>query len=491
MANQIIPTVGFTPSVDPTIPNAVLNCTNLLPTLRGMKSGPSATNAGSPALPSRVLGAAAVTELSGTKRVFAGTATNLYENVSNAWVDVSRTAGGAYTGGANQWRYCQFGNATIASNGQDKIQQSVLTGAFSDIASAPAARIVEVTQGFVFAFDTTDATNGHRTNGWACSALFDQTNWTPSQATQAANGVIIDTPGGITAGKALGTNMVVYKKESMFYGTYQGVPVIWAFNQISPIVGTPCQEAVVNVGTSHVFLGSDSQVYVYDGSRPVPVGDDVKDWLHANWNPSFQDIVQSYHDKENTLVYWYFCSNASTGTPDRSLVFNYRTGKFGRADAVVEATVQYISGQITWDGLGSLPGVTTWDTLPAIPYNSSFWTSAAELPAYFDASHTLFSLTGVAADSSLTTSYFGDDEQYSYLQRVVPRFADGPDSCLGTGISYASLGDSSGTAFTISPLYDGIMNTDVSGRWYSVTLRFTGNTEILGFIPKMIRSGTL
>jgi hypothetical protein len=483
-----IPFRGFTPSVDPTTPGAVLDCVNMVPTLRGMKAAPSTSGIGAAPFPSQVTGAVTTELLSGSYRTIAGTATKLYEIVGSAQNDVS---GMSYTGGANRWRYGQLGNATIASNGADPLQQSISAGNFSSIAGAPAALIVEVTQGFVFAFDTTDSTDGHRPDGWFCSGIYDQTVWTPSQATQCAKGRIIDTPGKITAGRVLGTNIVAYKKDSMFYGTYQGTPVIWAFSQISPVVGTPCQEAVVAIGTRHVFLGSDAQVYQYDGSAVTPIGDEVKDWLYANWSQLYRDRVESYHDKENSLVYWYFCSSSSGApVPDKCLVLNYRTGKFGRADAKIEAAVAYVSGQITWDVLGSLPNVSTWDSLPQIPYNSSFWSQASELPAIIDTTHTLQALSGVSETSSLTSGWFGDDSDYMYVQGVLPRFAVQPTACSGSASTASSLGAAS-TVQSLGDMYDGELPADFSCRYAQITLNFTGNHEILGAVPRVAPAGSI
>lgn len=483
-----IPFKGFTPSVDPTTPGAVLDCTNMVPTLRGMKAAPTPSPIGNAPFPDTVTGAATCELLSGSYRTIAGTSTKLYEVIGAVESDVS---GMAYTGGANRWRFCQFGNATIASNGSDPLQQSISTGNFASIPGAPAASIVEVTQGFVFAFDTTDATDGHRPNGWTCSGIYDQTVWTPSQATQCAKGVIIDTPGKITAGRVLGTNIVAYKKNSMFYGNYQGGSVIWGFQQISPVVGTPCQEAVVAIGTRHVFLGSDAQVYQYDGSAVTPVGDVVKDWLYANWSQQFRDRVESYHDQENSLVYWYFCSsNATQAVPDKCLVLNYRTGQFGRADAKVEAAVAYVSGQITWDSIGSLPGVTTWDTLPSIPYNSSFWSQASEIPAIIDTTHALQSLSGVSASSSITSGWFGDDSDYMYVSGIVPRFGAMPATCSGSAQTVSQLGGAPSVE-ALGDMYDGELAADFSCRYAQITLNFTGNHEILGALPRIQSAGSI
>lgn len=492
MAGSFIPFKGFTPSVDPSVPGAILDCQNLIPTLRGMRGGPSPIPFGNPAFPVRVTGAATCELLNGSFRTFAGTATDLYEVAASLNNVVSATPGG-YIGGANPWRFAQFGNASLATNGADTIQQSINAGNFSAIAGAPVANIIEVTQGFVFALGTQDATYGNRPNGWWCSALYDQTNWTPNQATQCANGIIVDQPGAITAGKALGTNIIVYKQESMFYGVYQGPPVIWAFNQISPIVGTPSQECVIPVGARHLFLGTDKQVYEFDGTIPQPIGDEVHDWLVSNWSSIYQSIVQSYHDKQNSRVFWYICSvTNTTGIPDLCLVYNYRTGKFGRADRSIEAAVTAISGQITWSGMGSLPGVTTWSTLPAIPYNSPFWSQATPSHGIIDTSHKLQSLSGACTGASMTTGWLGDDFNYIDYLGFLPRFMQAPATCTGVGNTLSSLGSQSqATQWQLGSWYDGELAADFAARYAQIQLSFTGDFEILGVTPRVGQSGEI
>jgi hypothetical protein len=485
-----IPFMGFNPNVDPTVPGTIMDCKNMVPTMRGMKSAPSQVHFGNPAFPSQVAGAATCELLNGAYRTLVATASHIYEVIGTANNDVSGS--GPFTGGVTPVYFVQFGNATILCDGTDPLKQSISSGVFNSIAGAPAAAIIEVVQGFVFALNTVDPTYGTNPHGWWCSGLYDQTVWTPAQATQCARGVIVDTPGKLTAGKALGTNIVIFKGGSMFYGTYQGPPVIWAMNLISPIIGTPCQDCVVSVGTNLFFLGSDFQVYAFDGTRPAPIGDEVHSWLRDNWSALYQSSVKSFYDEPNSLVTWYICSKSnSTGIPDLGLVFNHRTGKFGRADLNVEVTVQAISGQITWDGMGAIPNVTTWDTLPKIAYNSSFWEQSLGVPAMIDTNHLLQTLNGATGPSSITTGFFGDDSDYSYIQGILPRFLHQPATCSGSATLLKSMGSNTPTVVNLPEMYDGEIACDFSSRWTSITLNMTGNHEILGALPRLESAGAI
>jgi hypothetical protein len=525
-----------------------------------MRASPSPVNAGMPALASATLGGATLVKLDNTKRLIVGTTTKLFEEGSGAWNDVTRAIGAYTAPAAGTWRFAQFGNVTLATNGADTLQQS-LSGAFTDVpsplasinvtaggtgytsaptvtisggggsgatatatvagnavtgvtltnpgsgyttaptvsfggpgtgatatavvAKAPVAAIVEVVSGFVFLFNTTDPVFGVRPDGWWNSGLFDQTVWTPSQATQSANGRIIDTPGDIRAGRALGPDIVVYKETSMYYGTYQGPPIIWAFNVISNQIGAPCQEAVVSIGTAHLFLGNDN-FYIFDGTRPQPIGDQVKNWFFRNQNPQFKQVVRSVHDRANSLVYWYYVSNQSTGSIDSAIVYNYKTNRWGKADRAIECAVDFINGQITWTGLGTL--ANHWADLPQVPWDSPFWTSVALQPSIIDTTHTIQTLTGSAGQSSLMTGDFGDDEMYSDLQYVRLRAAQDPTSATMTAQHRETLGGTF-TPSGSSDYFDGKFDVDVSARYHRLLMTFQGDCDLIGYTPNLVPDG--
>jgi hypothetical protein len=517
MPGPYIPFGGFSPDLDPTTPGVILACEMLVPTLIGMKGAAAPVPAqGLPPAPDVVTGAATVVLLAGTARAFAGTPTRLYEALSNSWLDVTRKASSAdaparnaadpldaamqaieraagdpipYRGTvSNVWRFAQMGNATLAVNNADPIQQSIVSGPFADIPGSPVAAVIDVTQGFVFVANVTDPTYGQRPDGWWCSALYDQSNWVPNIATQCATARLIDTPGANTACRALGSNIVIYKASSFYYGTYQGPPLIWAFNVVSNQVGAPTQEAVISIGTAHVFLGNDN-FYSYDGTRPQPIGDTVKKWFFADRNPAADYVMRSMHDQRNSLVYWFYVSMDSPDgqTIDSGIVYNYRANRWGHVAYRVEATFEHIVGQMTWDDLGTF--YTTWDDLPAVSYDSPFWVNASRVPSIIDPSHVVQTLTGPSTNSALQTGEMGDDEAYSDLQYMRLRCRTDPASAVMYGLHRTSLGGSDYTT-SQTTMHDGTQfDVDVSARWHSVAWAFQGDVELLGYVATMIQDG--
>jgi PKD repeat protein len=388
---------------------------------------------------------------------------------------------------ANVWRFAQMGNATLAVNGADPIQQSIVSGPFEDIPGSPVATVIDVTQGFVFVANVTDEIYGERPDGWWCSALYNQMDWVPDIATQCATGRLIDTPGAITACKALGSNVVLYKASSVIYGTYQGPPVIWAFTVASNEIGAPTQEAVISIGTAHVFLGNDN-FYVYDGTRPQPIGDPVKEWFFADRDPAVDYIMRSMHDQRNSLVYWFYVSGRGDGTTiDSGIVYNYRANKWGHVAYRLEATFEHIVGQMTWDDLGTF--YPTWDDLPAVAYNSPFWVNASRVPSIISPAHTVETLTGPCTASALQTGEMGDDETYTDLQYVRLRCKTDPASATMAGMHRRTLG-STDYETSKTTMHDGTMfDVDVSARWHSVVWAFGGDLEVLGYTPTSVPDG--
>lgn len=235
--------------------------------------------------------------------------------------------------------------------------------------------------GFVMAFDTNDGVYGDRPDGWWCSGIRDQTIWTPALATQAANGRLIDSPGKITAAASLGSDVVAYKYNSMYLGRYVGAPVIWAWTRVPGDIGTSGAESVVTLGTQHFFVGP-SDFYTFDGTVPRPIGGDVREWFFLNLNQQYRANIVGAVDVPRSLVYWYYPSvNSTDGALDSCIVLNTLTGKWGHWTVNTQVPVLYVSGAITYHGLGAL--YATYDDLPDIAYDSPFWLSDQTVPGVF------------------------------------------------------------------------------------------------------------
>lgn len=480
---MIVEILGYAPDAPQDIVGVLTNCSGVVPSLKGMKGAPAPADTPLATLAATCMGAALLTKLDGTTRLLAGAPGKLYEAGASTWTDVSRAA--TYTTAVTgRWRFAQQGNVSFASNGADTIQASVSTGAFSCVAGAPIANIVEVVGKFVFALNT--SANSH---GIQWSALGDYTSWAASVATQAGADTLTATEGSITAGRKFGSTIMVYKKNSMYLGVYVGPPNIWEFASLPGSAGALSQEVVVNIGTpenpKHIFMGADD-FYVYDGARTLPIGTNrVKTSVFTSLLDSRYYASTALHDLKNSLVYFYYPTNDSV-IPNKCVVYNYRTDKWGVDDRQVEATLQYVSSAVTYDSIGAL--YATYADFPMLGYDVAFTGSTATKPAIFATTHQVKTLTGPAGVTNFTTGDMGDDSRFNTLTRIRPRFLQAPTTARLTNYFKNNMGDAL-TTDTTTDLSSGKFDVIRDARWHRLQMEFTGDWEMAGFSPEWEGSG--
>lgn len=469
--------IGYAPDADQTTEGVLIDCVSFIPTEKGMQAAPSPQSAGASPLVAPCYGAALTRALDNTFRVFAGTVTNLYELSANVWIDRTRAVGGAYAVGVdNFWRFTQFGNATLAVAKTETLQ-STSSGAFANVTGAPKASIVETVAGFVFLFDTNEASFGDSPNRWWCAAINSFTDWVPSIATQSATGLLVSAPGRIYAGKRFGDRIIVYKERAMYIGNYVGAPQIWNFQQIEGEAGCNSQEAVVNVGSSdnptHIFMGADD-FWRFDGARPVPIGGPIRKTVYADLDYAFANRIKTLHDRINSRVYFYYPSKGNGGNLNRCVVYHYRLNTWGRDDRPIQATLEYLSGGVTWD---SMP-FTTWDSInPNVAWDSPFWTSGNLSVGIFDNTNRLNSLDGAATTASFTLNDMGDDDKFYLLQRVKPRWLVKPAAATMTNYFKQSEGDTLNTGVTTA-MSVSRFDVLISSRWHRLQFNTVGDCTV-------------
>ena len=471
--------LGFSPDADPTVPGVIVECTNFIPYENGMKAAPTGTTpSGVPALASACRGAAVITKLDGTRRIFAGAQTLLYELLAGTWTDIGRV--GVYTGGADtRWSFAQFGDATLAANLIDTIQRSLSSGDFADISGAPKAKIIFTVGSFVMALNTVDGTYGTDPSRWWCCASYDDTDWTPDVATLATTGELVAAPGEITAGGRLGEYAVAYKEKAIFLGQFVEAPKVWDWTLIpGGEAGCVGQDALCDIGGVHFFVGQDN-FWVFDGSRPTPLATgQIRQWFFENSNPSYRYKTQCVFDRQNNVVWTFYCSTGST-TLNQAVVYHIASKQWGKVTISIEAALNYISAGVKINELGSYS--STINGLSAYTFNSQFWLSGGRALSAFNTSHQLQLLTGVSGTSSFTTGDAGDDDMVSLLSKIRLRFAPGykPTTASVETFTKMTEGDAVVSSATGS-INDGKFDVLQSARFHRAAFTFTGDCRVMG-----------
>lgn len=522
-----VPFSGFAPDAQRNNPGLFVDCENVIPGPLGFQAGPSLTSAALPALDVPCTGAALVRFSDDSFKLYVGTATHLYDGTSGAsYTDVSRTVGGAYTGSSDDpWRFAIFlDNVVLATNNADEVQFKT-TGAtdFADLTAAPTAACIDVVNGFVLLANTENS--GDEVYN---SAYLDYTDWTVSRATQANSYQLLDIPGSIRGLRKFGNKCVAYKDRGMFLGAYVGSPVVWDWQALPGEVGCSSQEAVVEIfvngSPAHVFFCAELlDFYLFDGVRPYSIGTPLRGWFSQQIDPAFKYLVKALHDRQNERVIFFYPTRGDSSI-NRGVCYYYgqrfgQGGAWGVYDRTIEACVEYLSGAITYDNLGTSLGNPTYDSLPALPYDSPFWLQAQLNPAVFvgkdngflaleDGSlllredggrfnlevsviHALQTLTGVADESGYTTGFLGDDQQFTYVRSIRPRFDSNMTSSQSQTNYYQDLPDFRGlpsTGDTVS-MTDGRFDMHQSSRWQQFKHEYNGDYIITGMMVDSDQDG--
>ena len=465
---------GFTPDSPRTVPDIVTDCTNWIPYEAGMESAPSESDAGIDALAAACIGAAAVTKLDSTNRIFAGTSTRLYELSGTSWTD--RSAGGLAYASTLNWQFTQFGDTTIAAGYGNALQASS-SGAFAAISGAPQAKVLfsVITSGGGFVIAANTNTSGDQ---WACSGVNDHTTWTASISTQANSGRLLGNDSGvITAGIELGDSPILLKKRTMFVGTYVGGSATFKWSEVPGGAGAVGPDAVCSIDAGIFFVGPD-QIWIFDGARPIPVGiGQVRQWFFENSSPNHRSKTICVYDRFKNRVRIFYPSRSSTGTIDSQLVYHLATKEWGINDIVVEYAF-----------LSSLPSVTmdtvtgTMDNAPET-MDSDYWNPSEQIVTTFNSSHKYTTLSGAPDGSGYTTGDFGNEFIDTFFSGYRLTYQTQPQAA--TVSSYVLDEASEDGTLVGSVSYDsrdGTLNKfDVRqrGRFHRLSFSFTGTCRII------------
>jgi hypothetical protein len=481
----MIPIIGFAPDSDPVTPGVLTDCSNVVPFDAGMMGAPVAADLGLTALAAECRGAALLTDLAGTRKLWAGTSAAaaspaLYQQSGSGWTDRSRGAG--YTLGADdRWSFAQFGNDALAASPSCKVQRS--TGAaFADVASAPQAKIIVVAKDFAVALNTSVTTDT-----WYCSAYLDASDWTLSVSNQCVTGRLVSTPGALTAGLRFGDDVIAYKERSVYVGRYVGAPDVWRWDVVSNDVGCVGQEAVADTSYGHIFVGIDG-VYLYNGTATIqPLSNGVlARWMRTDMSATYRYRTKVLWDKTNGLVWIYYPSAASSGACDRCVVYHPLTKRWGVAHATVEAVANYASAAITFDGGSTFLG--TYDGGPTIPYDSPIWFGGEVGAAVFNTSHKVCTLSGGSVSSYFVTGDLGEDRGDTHCDMLAMRYSQLPTTSSATGYTRDEGGGSLVTQET-STQADGKHDMRQTARWHRFRVDQTGPWKAIGYQPRFRSAG--
>jgi hypothetical protein len=403
----------------------------------------------------------------------------LYELGSGTWTD--RTGSALTSGQTYSW--ATSGLSTYVSNIYNKIR-SATTGNFTAIAEAPKAACLATSFGFLIAGNYDDGSAVPDGVYW--SAQFNPDDWTADVATQCGYIRLLDTPGRITALRTLNEQVVAYKERSMYLGVYQAQgPYFWIYRLLSGDIGAVSQEAVVDIGFAHFFVGYND-IWVFDGSVPRSIGAGIREWFYRDLDRAYASSIRGLYDRDRALVYWWYPVPGSGGVLTKYIVYNVMTSKWGAGSLTVECVGEALTPSATWD---SWAGTSAWNSLLSGTWDSGVLASALPFPAVVTTAHKLSYLSGPSSSANFTTGRVGAEDQVALLRRVAPRWFAAPGSATLTNYYTqtpgAVLTQGATTAMGTLKRFDVLR----AARWHAVKLSVVGDAELAGITVDAVPQG--
>lgn len=438
------------------------------------------------ALGSRPQGAICCTDSAGDPEIYAGTETALYEKTGTTWTD--RTPASPYsTPSIGYWRFVQFDDIVIATNGVDNLQSKTIGAAadFADLAATgtpPTAKQIGVINRFVVVGDTEDGTNGAVPSRIQWPAIDDPTDWptlgtSDARSKQSGEQFLDASYGAVTAiagGQFFG---IVFQQRAVTRMTYVGGDIVFQFEVVDKTRGCWAPQSMIQVGSLCYFLASDGW-YVTDGQQVKPIGDGKVDKaFYANFDQTYRERVTCGLDLINKCILWAYPSpSATAGVPDQVLIYNFLENRWSYAEESVQLLFSSLTQGYTLEQLDSL--YSSIDDM-TITLDSSLWSGGIPTVMLFE-TDTLGTFSGGALVSRIETGEIEiNPPGLAYINGVKPLVTGSP-SAMTVAISTRSSQDNASRSFgaaTSRNSRTGVADFRAHGRYACARIEITGGFD--------------
>lgn len=354
------------------------------------------------------------TKYGGTTTIFAAGTTKLFkfDSTDLSLDDVSKSGG--YTT-ADRFYFTQFGQKLIAANGNSKLQVWDLGGstAFADLDSAaPTAKFVTVIRDFVVAANTSSAPS---TVYW--SDINDETDWTPSNTSQADSQIIPD--GGDIRGITGGEFGLVLLEKAISRMSYVGAPLFFQFDTIAKNIGCYESNSIAQFGNLTFFLADDG-FYVCDGQTVVPIGAEKIDrFFFTNVDQSKLNEMSATVDTVKKLVIWQFTDIFAR---KRLIIYNWQAEKWSEGETTSDYLAPIATAGTTLEALNAFGNMETIQT----SFDSRLWAGGRFVSAGTKGAK-IVTFTGSPKEGYITTGDIGNGSQ-SIITLAKPKIDNGTSS---------------------------------------------------------------
>jgi len=401
--------LNFAPDGDSLTPDILLDGNDFYPTPAGLRTLPKLIQQ-SERFPQPVRGSTVVTFAgsTGNELIVAGSSNYLglifaYNLGDPAVVvpwqlqDIGPPTAGTPPPPVNRWRFAFYNNQVFAVDGIRRpyvaTDASILTplSTWDPLAGNPPISSIVASSDYALWLIEANSATWH--------ATLDPTNWVDSTPRQTSSATLWQTPGDITGARALRSQMVLYKRNSIFVGSITTLG--WGFQEISRQTGAVSHESIVSVQDVHYFLGPDD-FWTLDGYSLNRLPNQLRQWFFARANPAALAFVIGRYDEQRNLIFWHYSTTNDWYNPNEWIAYNVRTGQW----TIGQREIQMSAGSLSMVPVTA--GVVPGDTCGLFQADNALW--------FYDW------LNGTDANpgSFFTTGDLGDRHYMYQLSRVRP-----------------------------------------------------------------------
>ena len=360
---------------------------------------------------------------------FLGTSTKLYRFTKSAMTDVSKS-GVTYAGAF--WNYALYGNWLIATDYEYVPQVLKEIGSatnFVDLGgSPPKAKYCCLCMGhLVLGYTYSGSTSFPKRIQW--SARENPELWTTSLATGADTQDLPEMMGVMTGLANIGDGFGVFSEDSIT--TCQYIGGTYTFNiRRNLIKGIGCfyPGSLISIGDV-VFFWSKNTAYQFDGaSYPQEIGYTLRNTVFNDVNTSYSDRIAVCHDRLNGIILWAYPSQASTGTPDKIVCYNYIEKKWTSLNIVCNTLFAGATGGFPIDD-STLTNVTI-ESLASMNIDSAYWLGKTIQPLAVDTNLKVSTFSGSPLQAELETGEISQQDIMLSVQKAYLPI----DGLVGAGV---------------------------------------------------------
>jgi hypothetical protein len=154
--------------------------------------------------------------------------------------------------------------------------------------------------------------------------------WTECSSTEVfvTTLTLDESPGELRALKVLGVSLFAYKADAIVNIRFTGGPLRFQRQKMSFPLGILAPLSLQSLGEQgHIFLATDRNLYINNGSQVVPLPNNVQTILQSTLAASTAPYCRSLVDT-TTETYMLFYKRSGSTNLDAAIAYNYRTGEW-------------------------------------------------------------------------------------------------------------------------------------------------------------------